>query len=102
MGITKRRMKQVESVLLVREQRESQRQKLAFQARPFVLCGLPLRRPSPTQLGYARRNGNFFLQIVAHPEFGLPTVRAGCTCVPLAFGMGGNLSSLPPAAGSAI
>ena len=33
---------------------------------------------------------------------GIPTVRADCTCVPLAFGMGGNLSSLPPAAGSAI
>ena len=65
-------MKQVESVLLVREQRAWQRQKLAFQARPFVLCGLPLRRPPPTQLSYARRNGNFFLQIVTHPDFGLP------------------------------
>jgi len=33
---------------------------------------------------------------------GIPTVRADCTCAPLAFGMGRNSSSLPPAAGSAI
>src|SRR5215469_11271098 len=33
---------------------------------------------------------------------GIPTVRADCTCAPLAFGMGGNISSLPPAARSAI
>src|SRR3989475_6118198 len=28
---------------------------------------------------------------------GIPTVRADCTCAPLAFGMGRNLPSLPPA-----
>jgi retron-type reverse transcriptase len=33
---------------------------------------------------------------------GIPTVRADCTCAPLAFGMGRNLPSLPPAAWSAI
>ena len=33
---------------------------------------------------------------------GMPTVRADCTCAPLAFGMGRNISSLPPAAWSAI
>jgi RNA-directed DNA polymerase len=33
---------------------------------------------------------------------GIPTVTADCTCAPLAFGMGRNLSSLPPAAWSAI
>ncbi|HXJ92915.1 MAG TPA: hypothetical protein VMT20_08540 [Terriglobia bacterium] len=33
---------------------------------------------------------------------GIPTVRADCTCAPLAFGMGRNISSLPPAAWSAI
>ena len=35
-------------------------------------------------------------------KLGIPTVRADCTCARLAFGMGRNLSSLPPAAGSAI
>ena len=58
--------------MLIREQRDNGTQQLAFQARPFVLCGLPLRRPSPAQLSYTRRNGRFFLQIVAHPQFGLP------------------------------
>ena len=71
-NITKRRMKQVEAILLVREQREKGTQELASHARPFILCGLPLRRPSPDQLSYTRRNGKFFLQIVAHPQFGLP------------------------------
>jgi hypothetical protein len=65
-------MKQVKSILLIREQRENGNQDLAFQARPFVLCGLPLRRPSLAQLSYTRRNGRFFLQIVAHPQYGLP------------------------------
>jgi RNA-directed DNA polymerase len=35
-------------------------------------------------------------------KLGIPTVRADCTCAPLAFGMGRNISSLPPAARSAI
>ena len=34
--------------------------------------GLPLRRPVPDQLSYTRRNGKFFLQIIAHPQAGLP------------------------------
>ena len=45
---------------------------LAFNARPFVLCGIPLRRPPRTQLIHSRRNGRFFLDITGHPEFGLP------------------------------
>jgi RNA-directed DNA polymerase len=35
-------------------------------------------------------------------KLGIPTVRADCTCAPLAFGMGRNLPSLPPAAWSAV
>ena len=35
-------------------------------------------------------------------KLGIPTVRADCTCARLAFGMGRDLSSLPPAAGPAI
>jgi hypothetical protein len=45
---------------------------LAFNARPFVLCGIPLRRPPRNQLIHSRRNGRFFLDITGHPEFGLP------------------------------
>lgn len=71
-GITKRRLRQVESICLIREQRATGRQELAFNARPFVLCGLPLRRPPSSQVIHRRRNGKFFLHIVAHPDFGLP------------------------------
>ena len=56
----------------MREQREHGKQDLAFNARPFVLCGLPLRRPPSDQLTYLRRNGKFFLQLVAHPQYGMP------------------------------
>ena len=52
--------------------REQRTQDLAFHTRPFVLCGLPLRRPPESQLLYTRRNGKFFLQIAGHPQFGLP------------------------------
>jgi hypothetical protein len=72
LGITRRRFKQVESICLVREQRASGRQDLAFHARPFVLCGLPLRRPQAAELVHRRRNGKFLLHIVAHPDFSLP------------------------------
>lgn len=39
-------------------------------ARPFVLCGLPLRRSR--ELVHTRSNGDFLLRIKADPEFGLP------------------------------
>jgi hypothetical protein len=100
--ISKRRLKQLELIQLVREQRAQRKQEIAFNARPFVLCGLPLRPLPKHQVIYKRRNGNFFLHIVAHPDFGLPTVRADCTFAPLGFGMGRDISSLPPAARSAI
>jgi hypothetical protein len=71
-GITKRRLKHLEAVRLIREQRDNGKQDLAYNARPFVLCGIPLRRPPQNQLLHTRRNGRFFLQIAAHPQFGLP------------------------------
>lgn len=71
-GITARRVKQLNSVLLIREQREQRKQEVAFNARPFVLCSIPLRPVPKDQLVYKRRNGNFFLHIVGHPDFGLP------------------------------
>lgn len=71
-GITKRRLKKLEAVVLVREQRETGKQDLAYNARPFVLCGIPLRRPPSNRLTHMRRSGKFFLNIVGHPQFGLP------------------------------
>jgi hypothetical protein len=71
-GITQRALKKLEVIQLVREQRESGKQQLAYNARPFVLCGIPLRRPPQEQLTYARHNGRFLLEITAHPRYGLP------------------------------
>src|SRR6516225_7037245 len=71
-GITKRTLKKLEAIQLVRDKRESRSQEISYNARPFVLCGLPLRQPPNNQLIYTRRNGNFLLEITAHPRFGLP------------------------------
>ena len=71
-SITKLRVKQLDAIQLVREQRENGKQELAYHARPFVLCGLPLRRPQAGQLVHRRQNGKFFLEVVAHPRYGLP------------------------------
>ena len=56
----------------MRQQRDARTQEVSYNARPFVLCGLPLRRPPADQLVYTRHNGSFILDITAHPRFGLP------------------------------
>ena len=57
---------------LVRRRREENDQDISFGARPFILCGLPIRRLPPEALRYSRRNGRFFLEIVGHPDYGVP------------------------------
>jgi hypothetical protein len=44
--ISKRRVRKVESIECVRLNREGARQNLGFSSRPFVLCGLPVKRPA--------------------------------------------------------
>lgn len=56
----------------VRRRREDETQDLAFGARPFILCGLPIRSLPVGTSKYTRRNGRYFLEIVGHPEFGVP------------------------------
>ena len=70
--VSKYKLRQAKGIHLVRQRREDGNQVLGFNSRPFVLCGLPLRRPPKDQLLYERRNGNFVLQVTGHPEFGLP------------------------------
>jgi hypothetical protein len=70
--VSRFRLRQLEAVTLIREERENGKQALAYNARPFVLCGLPLRPPPKDQLTYTRRNGKFFLDITGHPRFGVP------------------------------
>jgi hypothetical protein len=70
--VSKQKLRQAEGISLVRNNREEGRQALAFSSRPFVMCGLPVRKPRKGQLLFERRNGSFLLQITGHPDFGLP------------------------------
>ena len=70
--VSKRRMRQAEVIEMVRCRRASSQQTLGFASRPFVLCGLPIKRPQPGELMHERRNGHFLLQVTGHPSYGLP------------------------------
>jgi hypothetical protein len=68
-GVSSRKLDAIE---LVRQQRNDGIQEVAFGARPFILCGLPIRRLPAEALRYSRRNGRFFLEITGHPDYGVP------------------------------
>jgi hypothetical protein len=70
--ISKRMLRQAEAVRLVRMKRESATQNVGFASRPFVLCGLPIKRPAKGVLLHERRNGQFLLQVTGHPQYGVP------------------------------
>lgn len=44
--VSKQRLGQAESIQMVRMKRETRCQSLGYASRPFVLCGLPVKRPS--------------------------------------------------------
>jgi hypothetical protein len=70
--VSKRKHRQAEAIELVRLKRESVNQNLGFASRPFVLCGLPIKRPAKGVLVHERRNGQFVLQVTGHPTYGAP------------------------------
>jgi hypothetical protein len=70
--ISKQRLEKVNGIELVRIKRQQANQTLCFSSRPFVLCGLPVRRLPAGQLLYERRNRQFILQVTGHPEYGVP------------------------------
>ena len=70
--VSEQKLNKVELIELVRQQREDAAQDLVYSARPFIVCGLPVRRPPAGTLIHRRRNGHFFLHIQGHPDFGLP------------------------------
>lgn len=70
--VSKQRLGQAESVQMVRTRREARSQILGYASRPFVLCGLPVKRPPAGTLIHERRTGRFLLQVTGHPSFGLP------------------------------
>lgn len=70
--VSKQRLRRAEAIACVRLKRQEANQSLGFASRPFVLCGLPVKRPGPGQLLHERRNGYFHLQVTGHPSYGLP------------------------------
>lgn len=70
--ISKRSERKGELLELAREQRERRVQDIIYAPRPYILCGLPTRRPPKDCFEWIRRNGKFILRIVADPRFGLP------------------------------
>jgi hypothetical protein len=70
--ISKRKLRQADAIQMVRQKREGEAQNLGFSSRPFVLCGLPVKRPPNGCLLPERRNGRFVLQVTGHPSYGLP------------------------------
>ena len=70
--VSKHKLRQAEGAELVRLKRAQGGQTLGFSSRPFVLCGLPVRRLPANQLLFERRNGRFVLQLTGHPDYGVP------------------------------
>ncbi len=70
--VSKQKLRQAEGSCMVRLKREEGKQNVGFRSRPFVLCGLPVRKPPAGEMLYERRNGDFVLQITGHPNYGLP------------------------------
>jgi Plasmid encoded RepA protein len=70
--VSKQKLRQAKGSCMVRLKREEGKQSVGFSSRPFVLCGLPVRKPPAGQMLYERRNRNFVLQITGHPSYGLP------------------------------
>ena len=70
--ISKQTLDRLGGIELVRFKREHREQNLCFSSRPFVLCGLPIRPLPAGQLIYERKNGSFVLQIIGHPDYGVP------------------------------
>ena len=63
--VSKRKLRQADVIELVRARRESAQQTLGFASRPFVLCGLPIKKPKKGELLHERRNGSFFCRLQA-------------------------------------
>ena len=65
-------LRKADAADLIRQKRADGCQDVSFGARPFILCGLPIRRLPEGVLSYSRRNGRFFLEITGHPSYGVP------------------------------
>lgn len=71
MGITKRKIRKLDAIARANHPAVDKTQRV-YSARPFVLCGIPVRRPHKHILEYSRQNGRFRLRVIGHPGYGLP------------------------------
>src|ERR1700722_2748592 len=69
--LSAQKRRRVSAIELVRGERPGG-PPLIVNSRPFLLCGLPLKRPPAGTLVHRRRNGLFVLEVTGHPEYGLP------------------------------
>jgi hypothetical protein len=67
MGIIKRKGRKLDAIARVKHP-EGHKAQRAYSARPFVLCGIPVRRPHNHSLEYSRQNGRFRLRAIGHPD----------------------------------
>ncbi len=72
LAVSKQKLRRADAIACVRMKRQETTQNLGFASRPFVLCGLPVKRPQSGQVLHERRNGHFLLQVTGHPSYGLP------------------------------
>ena len=70
--ITKRQTKKAEVIQAVRIERDFRTQELGYAFKPLVVTSFPTKRPPKGELLYERRNGQWKLQLAAHPKYGLP------------------------------
>lgn len=70
--VSKQKLRRIESIEMARLGDTPQKQELVYSSRPFVLCGLPVKRPPKGTLVHERRNGKFNLRVTGDPDFGLP------------------------------
>ena len=73
--LTPQQRKKIERIELARQAQADASPDVGFSSRPFVLCGLPLRRAKGSLI-HIRKNGKFFLRVTGGPGVWV-TVRAG-------------------------
>lgn len=66
----KRRQNLAQKMAEARLARERGEQEMGIALRPLVMCGLPLRRVEGSL--WSRRCGEYRVDIIAHPDFGVP------------------------------
>ena len=76
-AVSKQKLRRADAIACVRLKRQEASQNLGFASRPFVLCGLPVKRPQSGQVLHERRNGHFLLQVPGTPRTDCLGARTG-------------------------